>query len=199
MHTSTPHRDATAKRLSSLGRRFFHFIEFDENEELMLEIRKHPFGLVGIYLTGFLVAIAVLAVMLGLNYVLQDGSFAELRFLQPLIVITSGLIAIGALIITAISAYLYQSNVIFVTSEKIAQVLYKNILDRKISQLSIGDVQDVTVTQKGLFARIFHYGTLVIETAGEQQNYTFSFVPNPYQSARGIVSAHEENLKRYGN
>ena len=86
-----------------------------------------------------------------------------------------------------------------VTSDKIAQVLYRTIFDRKISQLSIGDVQDVTVTQRGVLARMFNYGTIVIETAGEQQNYTFTFVPDPYMCGKAIVGAHEENLKQYGN
>lgn len=88
------------------------------------------------------------------------------------------------LIGTLIGVFLYRSNVIYVTSEKIAQVLYTSLFNRKISQLSIGDVQDVTVTQKGILAHIFNYGVLVIETAGEQQNYTFTFVPDPYMLKR---------------
>lgn len=199
MHSATPNRDAASQRLSALGRRFFKFIEFDEDEELVLEIRKHPFGLVGVYLTGIFVTIAVLAVVIVLTYFLRDESLAEVAFLRPIVAVIGGVIAIAALIMTAIGAYLYQSNVIFVTSEKIAQVIYKNIIDRKISQLSIGDIQDVTVSQNGIFSRIFHYGTLVIETAGEQQNYTFTFVPHPYESSQAIVGAHELNLRKYGN
>ncbi|MCA9344118.1 PH domain-containing protein, partial [Candidatus Saccharibacteria bacterium] len=71
--------------------------------------------------------------------------------------------------------------------------------NRKISQLSIGDVQDVTVTQKGVLAHLFNYGTLVIETAGEQQNYLFTYIPDPYKHSKLIVGAHEKNLVQYGN
>jgi len=74
-------------------------------------------------------------------------------------------------------------------------MLYKTIFDRKISQLGIGDVQDVTVTQKGIFARIFNYGTLVIETAGEQVNYIFTYTPRPYETAKQIVGSHENIVK----
>jgi hypothetical protein len=199
MPSSTPNRDAASQRLSSLGQRFFKFIEFDEDEELVLEIRKHPFGLFGIYLTGIIMSLVVMAVILGLNHLMGDASLRDVEPFRPIILAVGGLIAAGVLIMTAVGAYLYQSNVIFITSEKIAQVLYKNIVDRKISQLSIGDVQDVTVSQKGLFSRIFQYGTLVIETAGEQQNYTFTFVPQPYECAQAIVGSHESNLRKYGN
>jgi hypothetical protein len=103
------------------------------------------------------------------------------------------------LIGTGIGAYLYISNVILVTSEKLAQVLYKSIFNRKISQLSIGDVQDVTVNQVGLTARLFNYGTIIIETAGEQDNYDFTYVPDPYKKSKLIVGSHEVNLTKYGN
>ena len=98
-----------------------------------------------------------------------------------------------------ISAILFTNNVIYVTSEKLAQVLYITLFNRKISQLSIGDVQDVTVTQKGILAHMFNFGTLVIETAGEQQNYTFTYIPDPYKHSKLIVGSHERNLVEFGN
>jgi hypothetical protein len=55
------------------------------------------------------------------------------------------------------------------------------------------------VTQDGIFPRIFNYGTVVIETAGEQNNYIFTYTPFPYQVSKDIVGAHERNLQRYGN
>lgn len=177
-------------------------IEFDENEELIYEIRKDPFGLFLIYFTGAAIAAVifsflVLAPMMFTTDFLSLG--IDLGSLRPIMVAIGFFLTVFALIGTAIGAYLYQSNVVLITSEKIAQLLYKTIFDRKISQLSIGDVQDVTVTQKGIFARIFNYGTLVIETAGEQSNYNFSFTPEPYETAKAIVGAHEENLKKFGN
>lgn len=189
-------------QLSATGKKYLHLIELDKNEEILYEIRKHPIGLVGIYFFGLFVAVAIFAISMGATYVLENDSLglgADLDYLKPIVAVIGGLIAIFALVMTAIGAYLYQSNVVYVTSEKIAQVLYRTIFDRKISQLSIGDVQDVTTTQRGIFAQLFNYGTLVIETAGEQSNYTFSLTPNPYEASKSIVNAHEENLKKYGN
>lgn len=192
--------------LSTTGQKHLHLIECDENEEVMYEIRKHPIGLIGIYFFGIFLALAILGVTIAANYFLNSDNAGingelgtDLSFLKPIIAVMGGLLSIASLIMTAIAAYLYRSNVVYVTSEKIAQVLYKNIFNRKISQLSIGDVQDVTTNQSGLFSRAFNYGTLVIETAGEQSNYTFSLTPKPYEASTAIVRAHEENLKKYGN
>jgi len=189
-------------RLSSVGRQLFKVIEFDENETLIYEIRKDPFGLVMIYLTGIFVAGAIFLLMvLGPSLLGSDalGSDVSLTDFKVVLALIGGLLTILTIIGTAIGAYLYQSNVVIVTSEKLAQVLYRTIFDRKISQLSIGDVQDVTVSQKGLLARAFDYGTLIVETAGEQSNYTFTYTPKPYEAAKAIIFAHEENLKRFGN
>lgn len=195
------HRKAAATHLSNEGRKYFNFIEFDANEELVTEIRKHPFGLLLIFMTGaFVIAalmiIAVVVASIDLTGML--GANVASGF-KPVALFASLLLIVGAAIMTFIAAFLFRSNVIFVTSEKIAQVVYVSLFNRKISQLSIGDLQDVTVTQKGILAHLFNYGTLVVETSGEQQNYTFSYVPDPYQSSKLIVGAHEKNLVAHGN
>ncbi len=167
------------EQLSSNAKRLFKLMEFDENETLICEIRKHPFGLFVIYLTGALVSLAILGVTIALTMFSKGDpleSGAELSRAQPIIVVLGGFLVLLTVVMTIIAAYLYVSDVVLVTSEKISQFLHRTIFDRKISQLSIGDVQDVTVSQVGLFARLFNYGTMVIETAGEQQNYTFIYM-----------------------
>lgn len=190
------------KDLSSVGRKHLHLIELDENEQIVYEIRKHHFGLVGVYAIGFLVTIALAVAVIGLLYLFdgdQVGIGSDLSFLRPIVGLLGIIFTVASLIMTGVAAYLYESNVVYVTTDKLAQVLYKTIFNRKISQLSIGDIQDVTTNQKGLFAHLFNYGTLVVETAGEQSNYTFTYTPHPYEATRAIVNAHEENLKKYGN
>jgi hypothetical protein len=188
------------RQLSPSARQVFKLIEFDEDEKLIYEIRKHWFGLFLIYLVGSFVIASLLAISLGAGLVRSsDFIGSSLSTLQLLAIASSLLLAILVSAVTAISAYLYRTNVILVTSDKLAQLLNPTLFNRKISQLSIGDIQDATVVQKGLFPHLLNYGTIVIETAGEQQNYTFTYAPNPYECAKAIVNSHEENLKLHGN
>ncbi len=199
---SQKHRQEAKSRLSSVGRRYFELIEFDDDEELVAEIRKHPFGLLVIEVVGSAISAVVMMafILLAMNLnALNIGPGMNISGIRNFLIGSGVFLGILGLVMTFISGLIYQSNVIYVTTDKLAQVLYKNIIDRKISQLSIGDVQDVTVSQTGIFSRIFNFGTLVVETAGEQQNYHFTYVPNPYESAKAIVSAHEANLKLHGN
>lgn len=189
-------------KLSRLGRKLFNVIEFDKNEKLICEIKKHPFGLFIIYATGVTIALILFAACLTAAWFVGNefsNLEAEVTRNKNLFVLAGLILALLALGVTFIAGYIYSRNIMLVTNEKIAQVLYKSLFSRKISQLSIGDVQDVTIDQKGVLPRIFNYGTIVIETAGEQQNYGFSYAPNPYHFAKEIVGAHEKNLQEFGN
>lgn len=201
MEKEKQHRAKASARLSPLGKRYFELIEFDESEDLVTEIRKHPFGLIVIELTGLLITaiIAVATIVLPLQLDVSEVTGQDGGGIKSLIVAVGLILTLLVFGGGVIASILYRSNVIFVTTDKIAQVVYNSLFHRKISQLSIGDVQDVTVTQRGIFAHIFNFGTLVIETAGEQQNYTFTYVPRPYESARAIIGTHEQNLHKYGN
>lgn len=194
--------DMNPNMLSAGGRNLLSKIEFDPDEHLLGEVRKHPFGLFAIIATGGTVAFALMMFLMVLPLLIRTdpiGLGIDIASIRAAAVAVGFFLTILAVIMTGIAAYLYQANVVIVTSEKITQLDYLTIFNRKISQLSIGDVQDVSVKQLGVFARIFNYGTLTIETAGEQQNYTFTFTPNPYETSKIIVGSHEENLKKYGN
>ncbi len=185
-------------RLSSVGKKYFKYIEFDDEETLLTEIRKHPFGLFIILFIGLFISFIL---FIAVTILASSDALTSLGFgdVDAVVVFVGFMLSLLVIAITLVNAHLYRNNVVFVTNEKIAQVLFITLFNRKISQLSIGDVQDVTVQQNGFIPNTVGYGTLVIETAGEQQNYTFTFVPNPYETSKVIINSHESNLKLYGN
>lgn len=196
MYTVT-YMEPTDHKVRELG-----LIEFDEDEELVCVIRKHPFGFFLTLMAGLMVLVFVVAVGTLIQIGIErssGGLLGELSGYSWAIVAITIILSVISLILTLVSAYVYTKSLILVTSEKIAQIIYTNLVTRKISQLNIADVQDVTVSQAGFFARLFKYGTLVIETAGEQQNYTFTFTPNPNHFSKEIISAREKNVGLHGN
>lgn len=184
--------------LSSVGKKYFQFVEFDDEEVLLAEIRKHPFGLFIIIFTGIFVALMLL---IGVVAVATSSFLETLGFgnANAIVVFVGFLLSLFVILVTGINAHLYRNNVVFVTNEKLAQILFITLFNRKLSQLSIGDIQDVTVQQNGFIPNLVGYGTLVVETAGEQQNYTFTFVPTPYETSKVIINAHEMSIRHYGN
>lgn len=177
--------------------------EHDPEEKIIGEVPRHSIGLYFIFFNAiFLSAILIGAMLLVAKYELEAKSTVGLSdtpqvagWLAVIIIVLIILLWIGSFL----AAVVYRRNYLVLTSHKLVLINSKNIVARKISQLSIGDVQDTTVNQNSLFSRIFNYGTLNIETAGEQANFQFFFVPNPTEVAKAIVESHEENLKLYGN
>jgi hypothetical protein len=73
----------------------------------------------------------------------------------------------------------------------LAQITQRSLVNRKISQLSLANVEDSHAEQRGILPTIFNYGTLTIQTAGEMENFIFTLCPNPTKYAEEILEAHQ--------
>mgnify|MGYP000429131873 CR=1 FL=1 len=178
--------------------KYLKLIEIGSTEKVICAIRKHPIGLAGIYLSGIFVSLIIVIASTLVGSWIQHQLSVSFR-LDVLFMLVGVLVGIISFFFTYVSGFIYQNNILILTNEKVAQILYVNLIDRKISQLSLGELQDITVSQTGLLARIFQFGTLVLETAGEQNNYNFTYTRYPHHCAKELVEAHETSIKRYGN
>lgn len=169
-------------------------IVLTSGESVILEARKHPVGAVFILLAGVLITISTIVISLLVYSFMRSGSDTNLISLAPFILIVALVVSALVMIASMVNAYLYNLNKLILTTEKIAQINYATIIDRKVIQLSIDRLQDVTVSQVGIFPRIFRYGTIVIDTAGEQEDCIFTYAPNPYELSRAIMDQHEKSL-----
>lgn len=172
-------------------------LDIDPSETVELEITRHPAGLIPIYATGSVVALLMLLAPWLLRHfsgaVDMDGIAST-----PILMIVGVVLAILSLAVTFIGAYVYRQNELVVTNENLIQVLQSNLFHKKISQLSLEKVQDVTATQKGVLQTMLNYGTIFIETAGETANFGFPYARDPHIAAKHINEAHERFLKKYG-
>jgi uncharacterized membrane protein YdbT with pleckstrin-like domain len=180
-----------------------HLFEHDEGETLIGEMGRHPIGIFLIFFNGGLILSVVLALLfLGIreqNLFLSGIGQADSYDASGILTLIAGLLAVLLTLGTFIAAYVYINNYLILTDRKLVFIRSKSIFARRISQLSIGDIQDVTVDQPTLLSRFFKYGTIYIETAGEQANFSFAYAVQPFELAKSIVDAHEKNLELYGN
>lgn len=200
-HPMSEHQLQEASHLSGIAKRLFKYIEFDDDEMMIREIRKHPIGLLFTWITGIFVLLVIMGITLFLSSQVNnvDSVADNSGALKTVILFIGLLISLLTVVATGISAWLYTSNVLFVTSEKIAEVRYLSIFNRRVTQLNIGKVEDITVSQRGILPRIFNYGNILIETAGETTNPDFTYVPVPNDVSKSILQAHENYVEKYGN
>lgn len=157
----------------------------EADEKVLLVVAKHPFGIAIIYFWT-LVALLLVGVVAWLALSGGDVSIDNLSTVATLSM--AGAIILIATILL-IATYIYLENRFVITDKHIVQILQQAVFYRKVSQLSLLNVEDVTVEKKGIFATIFNFGTLTIETAGEQRNFVYSYCPNPHYYADAILDA----------
>ncbi len=166
-----------------------------QGENVHYIIKRHPIGLVPVYmfvLVGTLVTLIVFGGMMGGD---QEG----LVNIPDSILGVTLLLVIGFVFVAGmIGRQIYWANELLVTDENVIQILRPSLLSRQVAQLNLGKIQDVSVAQKGIFQMSFKYGTIVIETAGEVASYKFTYAPNPNELAAKIILAHDEYIAKHG-
>jgi uncharacterized membrane protein YdbT with pleckstrin-like domain len=149
----------------------------------------------GIYAaTGVLIVfLAFLAFVLAPN--VAGSSRSQAMTIGALVFVVVSLIS---LLFAFISSKVYWGNRWIVTSDSITQVRQTSLFDRQSSQLSLGNLEDVTAEQDGILPHMFGFGSIRVETAGERSKFTFAYCPNPNYYAQQILNAREQFEQRRG-
>jgi len=143
----------------------------DDPTGIVLKTKKHIFGLIVLYvqaLVGLGAAVGLIVFLLP-ELVGPDQNINN--FISLALVFLLFLIVVVLLVATRV----YLASQLVVTTKNLTQVNQVGLFNRKISQLSLQDVEDVSAEQKGVFATLFNFGTLFVETAGEQANFHFDY------------------------
>lgn len=155
-------------------------------------IRRHPFGLVALYLQvifGLLVALGLIFFLLP-TLLSGDIKTQAIQWLSVFTIVAFALSAIFLLIATAV----YRQNRWVVTDDSITQILQVGLFNRQTAELSMANIEDVSAEQRGIIATALGFGTLKAETAGEKSNFHFLYCPNPNMYAKIILDARERYI-----
>lgn len=166
-------------------------IKFDkqeENEVIELFLRQHPIVNVGwIFISLLLLVLPPLFLQfegqLGLNF---TGNIS-------VSVLIGGLIVYYLLI----AAYAFEQflswyyNVYIVTNMHIVDINFYSLLSKEVVEISLNDIEVIAYHASGIFASLFHYGNVEIETAAETKRIVFEKVPNP-----DVVTDAVQDLQR---
>lgn len=162
----------------------------DADEHKLAEIHKHPIGIILLYIqAAFGVFLAS-----GLGYFLLPTVMEDTDRAFMYGNIFAGISIVLAFIVVVIATIIFKENRLIITDRNITQILQYGLFNRKVSQLNVNNVEDVTAQQNGILATTFNYGTLKIETAGEQMNFHYTFCPDVGGYAKIILDAREQML-----
>ena len=151
-----------------------------EGEEAILEVRHHPFTLIRPALVA--VAAVVLASIIGAFVSWEDGS-------DPIDTLV-GLVAIFFVARFAWKVLVWWYDRVVVTDKRIFEV--SGVVTRKVASMPLEKVTDMTY-RRTLGGRVFGYGDLVLESAGQKQAMDeIVYLPRPddfYRTVTSLASA----------
>lgn len=81
----------------------------------------------------------------------------------------------------------YELDVFIVTDRRVVNINQNGLFNRSISEQKLTRVQDVTAQVKGMLPTFLHFGTVFVQTAGEQEHFVFRNVANPEIVAKVIL------------
>lgn len=160
-----------------------------KGEREIFAIKRHPIGILFTYVVaGFILLVLAVIVFVVAPLLSPDHKAQIIQAGAALYLIV---LLVTVLLVLA-SHYAYYGNRWVLTTDSLTQVSQTSLFNKESSQLSLGNLEDVTARTNGVLAKMFNFGILKVETAGERSKFTFNFCPSPEKYAQQILMAREQ-------
>lgn len=187
------------KRHKESQHRFPH-LALSAGEYVIEEVRRHPIGLLSIWvIVGFLVLVALaIAPFYGANLQFLAQIFMTTPEQLPsaaLLTIPSLLLAILFGLGGVVATIIYNGNKFYITNESIVQYIQTGLFTTKQQVVNLINVEDASSEKVNIIEHLLNYGTLRLSTQGEETIYHFRFVADPPRVVHAINDASERAVK----
>lgn len=147
----------------------------EDNERIILMLRHHPI----VNIRWILISIILLT---GPTLLSVFGVFSLLPSGFPLVITLAWYLFVGAYAIEGFLSWCF--NVYIVTTMRIVEINFSNLINKKVSDAEVTKIQDVSYTLGSFMRTMFNFGNVFIQTAADVQEFKFDSVPNPEKVAK---------------
>ncbi len=161
-------------------------------KEIVIFSRKHWVSFLGHILLSIVIIIMpiIIFIFIKLSHVnLVHGAATNLI----VIIISIYYLIVLTFIFTGWVTFYY--DIYILTVDEIIDITQQGLWGRKIARLSLLRVQDVNSHIKGFLPTLFAYGDVLIETAGETENFLLKSLPNPQAFAAKVLELHSKLIE----
>ena len=182
-------------------------ILLEKDETITFTVRKHWFV--------FFVDIISISAFLLLPILVAIA----FRYLNYFVTIPGNTVALASVIIALLLLYIwtaafliwtdYYLDILILTNKHIIDVDQRGLFSREISTFRLDKIQDVTAEADGIIPTLLKFGTIHIQTAGEDREFLVHGIPKPFDIRHTIsknqtrameklrtVNISEESLKK---
>lgn len=145
----------------------------ENNERVILLLRRHPFFILA--RLSIFVLLLLLPIVVGkifANFLTENDLFSVFLFISSIwyLLVWSGIFY---------ALTMYTLDVWIVTDMRIIDSTQRGFFDRTTSELHISRIQDISVQTRGVVQTFLDFGDLQVQTAGAEEKFKFSQIPNP--------------------
>ncbi len=173
----------------------FPEIDLEENEYVVLHIKRAPIGRAIIWtIVGLMIfALSLALISLSNNNVLENTMFvinsASLHYLRLAILAVYGVVIFAGFVGQSI----YNQNQMYITNLRAIQMQRTSLFANSTNIIKLSRIEDVSWRQTSFFDHVFNIGTLRMSTVGEETTYTFPWLASPEDEIRIISHLVAEN------
>jgi hypothetical protein len=164
-----------------------------ENEAVYLVLREHWFYLFSRLILWFLFIIVLFAldhyVPIYVPQLLEAPYASYLELFKNVYVM---FLVLGLFMIWT----MYYLNIQIITGERIVELSQDGLFSHTASELGLAKIEDVTAETTGIFATIFGFGNVYVQTAGRVERFVFKNVPHPDKVEKLILDLYQKHIEQ---
>lgn len=154
------------------------FDQQQTDEQVILLLRAHPITQISWVFNCVLLLIVLGVANVFLGTVLNQS--------QRLFVLLFGIAFIFSY---GLLNFLYWFfNVGLITNKRILDIDFSGVTYKEITETQLEKVEDITSKSSGYIGSLFNFGSIYIQTAGQETNVEFINIPDPSEAVRIINS-----------
>lgn len=171
-------------------------LEIDNNEQMLRIVRKHWFVLLSdlaLLIVAFVIPVIPLSVF---HFLPLEAIVSWSGTPAPAL----GFLIIAWFFVVWMLGWIlwtnYYLDVLIVTNTRIFTIKQQGLFRRISSSFRIDRIQSATVDQRGILQTLLNFGTIHIETAGENEDFVGTFIARPYDLKKFINEMQDAAAER---
>lgn len=169
-------------------------LQFEDDEQILAQVRKHWFvlaiqilGLVGAALMPLVLYLFIIrSEVPGMNAYEFDAGIMFTLYSAWLLIVWMSLFSVWNN---------YYLDVWTITNKRLIAIDQRGFFSRRTASFRFERLQDMEIQVSGIIATLLDFGSLEIQTAGEEENFKAYGLPNPGDLKALILSTADGSLK----
>ncbi|HAR99884.1 MAG: hypothetical protein US57_C0022G0011 [Candidatus Moranbacteria bacterium GW2011_GWC2_37_73] len=167
----------------------YHFKDLNGTESIVKVLHRNWFYLLTQFFLVFLIGGIFIA---GLSW--APAFFPEMFKGQykPVVAFMENFFVLALWIYSFLIWVDYYFDIWIITTERIINIEQKGMFTRSVSELRFAKIQDITTEVVGFLPTVINYGDVRVQTAGEESEFVFRTVSDPYHVKNIIMELQKK-------